>query len=362
MLKKIFCVSVCLLLLVGCTTIPNTQYSAQVILGEESDLIGLYSWPNNDSGESLSDTIKHYIKQTTQRDGLSDVTVIMDAPAGGVYSAKLYSDSPDVEGYVVRIPQFLNTGKLGYAGAQALMKTPIWQQGWRFFLPLGLAMDNQLSVQLLHFPPDYSLTDQDYLGSATSNRWESLLEVNGVQSDNVTLYETIVDIAPIAAPASAGSQLSGTYSYFADYAHQMLDNLAGPKQSGAHIGRPIVAYGSPVRSWVQEQYGVSLTVLGTGYINLSNGVMSSILGANHPSYFWYAAEQSCDDGWDVMQQDLIAARWQMLMGESPSSAPKAVLADSTSYWGEARYPEICQLVREQSSDCKTKPMKNCPSN
>ena len=33
----------------------------------------------------------------------------------------------------------------------------------------------------------------------------------------ITLTQTIVDIAPIAAPSSAGKDLEGVYSYFNNY-------------------------------------------------------------------------------------------------------------------------------------------------
>ena len=72
------------------------------------------------------------------------------------------------------------------------------------FLPLVLAVSNHRSVQLLHFPPDYA---QDYLGSKTSQRREDLLKANGVPLEEVTLYESILDIAPIAAPSNAAQTL-----------------------------------------------------------------------------------------------------------------------------------------------------------
>lgn len=347
----------CLALLAqGCASTAETSFA----LGDEKELAGLYSYPNTpDSTETLANTIEHYIKQTLTRDGFNDAQVKV-AKQGQQYTVTLQGDSAQIVDYNQRYPGFLTYGKLAYLGSQKLQKTPLWQKDWRFFLPLGLAMDNQRSVQLLHFPPDYSLPAQDYLGSSTSQRWEDLLTLNGVSPKQVTLYETIIDIAPIAAPAGDGKKLEGVYSYFSDYAHNMLGYMARPK-AGSLTARAVVAYGSPVRTWIEQQYQVKIGVLGTGYLKLDSQNKAPVLGANHPSYFWYAAEQSCDDGWTVMREDLIAARWQMQMPEAVHTSAAQVLNQATSYW-DTRHPEICQQVRVQSSDCTTKVMKNCPVN
>ncbi len=154
---------------------------------------------------------------------------------------------------------------------------------WRFFLPLGLSIVNHRSVQLLHFPPDYSLPDQNYLGSKTSQRWEELLKLNDVPPEEVTLHESILDIAPIAAPASAGKTLSETYSYFEPYVLKMLLLLLDTND-GKH-GLPIVAYGGPVRRWVSSFYKLEgFTVNTVNSILVTDTVSATILGANHPSY------------------------------------------------------------------------------
>lgn len=342
-----------LLALPACTTV----YHASIELGDEQRLTDLYSYPNQPGGsETLADTVKHYLAQTADRDGLHDATVNMRIE-GTQYAAVISSSSADVRRYSSRVPAFLSIGELAFAGAQALEKTPIWQDDWRFFLPLGLAMTQQYSVQLLHFPPDYSLPDQNYLGSKTSERWESLLELNGVAGTEVARYETIIDIAPIAAPASDGAKLEGSYAYFSQYAHELLSLLTKSQSSHAAV-RSVVAYGSPVHQWVETQFGVKLDVLGTGYLALDGQIKAPVLGANHPSYFWYAAEQSCDKGWQVMREDLIAARWQILMAASPAPKAAAAKANATTYWDD-RTGVICAQTRKQSKDCESKPIQYC---
>ena len=122
-----------------------------------------------------------------------------------------YGDSEHVNKYKNLILKFHENGKLAVTAVQNLRSDGKWnEREWRMFLPLGLAISNHRSVQLLHFPPDYSLPAQDYLGSKTSQRWVDLLEANGIPLEEVTLYENILDIAPIAAPSNAGSQLKHT--------------------------------------------------------------------------------------------------------------------------------------------------------
>lgn len=72
-------------------------------------------------------------------------------------------------------------------------------------------------------------------------------------------YQTIIDIAPIAAPASAGSALEGVYGYFTSYQRRMVSELSG---GSGDTRLPMVAFGAPVRSWITQQYGVNLPVLG----------------------------------------------------------------------------------------------------
>ena len=112
-----------------------------------------------------------------------------------------------------------------------------------------MALDNRKSVELLHFPPDYSLTQaQDYLESKTTDRWAALLSENGVAAAQTPAYQTIIDIAPIAAPASAGSDLEGVYDYFTDYQKTMVAQLT----AGAGTALPMVAFGGPVGTWVNK--------------------------------------------------------------------------------------------------------------
>ena len=138
-------------------------------------------------------------------------------------------------GYEKPLAALLDAGDLAYNGASKLNADGKWAYSWHFFLPLGMALENRKSVELLHFPPDYSLTQaQDYLKSATTDRWATLLTVNGIPAEQTPGYQTIIDIAPIAAPSNAGKDLEGVYDYFKDYQTTMVKQVSQTRQRRRH--------------------------------------------------------------------------------------------------------------------------------
>ncbi len=319
--------------------------AASVELGDGATLTSLFSYPNNDKPQTLAQTVQRYLQQSAQRDVLVgvDVTVVAD---GGRYAAT-YSGSGLPAGYGDRLAQFLKIGEEGVAAQVRMQQDGKWDsKDWRLFLPLGLAMADQKSVQLLHFPPDTSLTQQDYLDSATSRRWESLLELNGASTADVALYERIVDIAPIAAPASAGNSLAAAYDYFRDYAFDMLNYSVQPRPAPAKP-LPVVAYGSPVRQWVQDNLKAKLPVLGTAYVQVGQTANVPFLGANHPSYIWYAAKQSRTLALRTMHDDLASACWQVKTAADPGLDIKAAVSQCTAYWDQ-RDEQVCELTEIQA--------------
>jgi hypothetical protein len=215
-----------------------------------------------------------------------------------------------------------------------------------------MALENRKSVELLHFPPDYSLTQaQDYLRSATTDRWATLLTDNGIPADQTPGYQTIIDIAPIAAPASAGKDLEGVYDYFKDYQTTMVKEVS---QNARGATLPMVALGAPVRNWIKQQYGPTVNVLGLATISPKDGVKVPVLGSNHPSYIWYAANPESYTGDDaqakadaaglkVMGQDLSAACWQAGMGSKPGTDPTAQLKGCTQTWQVTQKEKTCEL-------------------
>lgn len=334
----------------------------RVELGNQERVTRLFAYPNNCNvicfkDWTLEQTVEHYLNQSVQRDGYPAATVKVHRD-----NDRYYADINGVpHDYKNPLNALLDTGELAYNGAKKLNADGKWAYNWYLFLPLGMALENRRSIELLHFPPDYSLTQaQDYLRSNTTDRWASLLTFNGIPADQTPAFQTIVDIAPIAAPASAGSDLEGTYGYFQDYQVRMVKEVTRT-QSGASL--PMVAFGSPVRSWIKQQYGVDLKVLGLGIISPSEGQKVPVLGSNHPSAIWYAADKANYNGdqdkadaagLKMMGQDLSAACWQAGVGSNTNADPQATLEACTQKWQVTAKKQTCELfyrtIREMTPE------------
>ncbi|MDD1137690.1 hypothetical protein M5G22_09020 [Pseudomonas sp. TNT2022 ID233] len=346
-------------------------------LGSTERVTRLFAYPNNCSvicfrNWTLEQTVAHYLSQSVQRDGYTNAKVLVKND-----NDQLYAEISGVpKGYDKPLTALLDAGDLAYNGASKLNADGKWAYSWYLFLPLGMALENRKSVELLHFPPDYSLTQaQDYLRSNTTDRWAALLTDNGIPADQTPAYQTIIDIAPIAAPASAGKDLEGVYDYFKDYQTTMVKQVS-QNASGAVL--PMVAFGAPVRNWIKQQYGATVNVLGLATISPSAGVNVPVLGSNHPSYIWYAADPSNYTGDDaqakadaaglkVMGQDLSAACWQAGMGSKPGTDPKTLLNSCTQTWQVTQKAKTCELfyttirnetVAQADKTCATAPVKS----
>ena len=343
-------------------------------LGSTERVTRLFAYPNNCSvicfrNWTLEQTVAHYLNQSVQRDGYNDAKVLVKTDNGQLY-AEISGVPKD---YDKPLAALLDAGDLAYSGASKLNADGKWAYSWYLFLPLGMALENRKSVELLHFPPDYSLTQaQDYLRSNTTDRWAELLTDNGIPAGQTPAYQTIVDIAPIAAPSNAGKDLEGVYDYFKDYQTSMVKQVS---QNASGVALPMVAFGAPVRNWIKQQYGPTVNVLGLASISPSEGVKVPVLGSNHPSYIWYAADPASYDGdqakadaagLKVMGQDLSAACWQAGMGSKPGSDAQKTLNDCTQTWQVTQKVKTCELfytsIRDLTPDqaaakCATAPIK-----
>jgi hypothetical protein len=322
-----------------------------VQLGSTERVTRLFAYPNNCNvicfrNWTLEQTVEHYLTQSVQRDGYGAAKVSVKRDNDIVYA----NISGVPKSYGQPLAALLNAGDLAYNGATKLNNDKKWAYNWYLFLPLGMALENRKSVELLHFPPDYSLTQaQDYLESATTDRWATLLTANGIAADQTPAYQTIIDIAPIAAPSNAGQALEGVYDYFNDYQTTMVKQVS---QNASGNALPMVAFGAPVRNWIKTQYGPTVKVLGLATITPTEGVKVPVLGSNHPSYIWYAADPESYDGdqakadaagLKVMGQDLSAACWQAGMGSKPDTDPTQQLNQCTQTWQVTQKEKTCEL-------------------
>ena len=163
----------------------------------------------------------------------------------------------------------------------------------------------------------------------------------------MALYESILDIAPIATSFDAGLHIDETYSYFENYLMEMLQLLLITDQD---VALPMVAYGGPVRRWVQEFFNLSgyFGVNSIATITVGNTDVP-ILRANHPTYIWYAADDGSQKAFEVMQKDLISACWQAKMGSSEAKSSSEVLTECKEFWtAESNAMTVCKYMKMQA--------------
>jgi len=341
----------------------------QFKLGSVERVSKLFSYPSNCHvicfhDQTLEETVDVYLTSSVKRDGYAQSEVIVNVDNDKVL-VTITGEIPAT--YQTIIEQFLQAGDLALAGAKKLHADEQWRANWRFYLPLGLAMQHHKSLQILHFPPDYVLNDvQDYLDTNTTKRWGALLTINGVPQAETDRFQTIIDIAPIAAPSLAGKTLKNTYNYFSAFTTSLIEHWTTPKsETSATI--PVVVFGWPARNWFAKQYNIALDVLSTGIIELENGRKVAVIGANHPSYIWYAGNvrdnpqgkpETENDAYQralkVMTEDLTVACWQSKMAgaslahsEVSLANVENTLASCQSKWA-AQPKQVCELYHQQA--------------
>ena len=332
-------------------------------------------------GMTADDVIELFTKDSLTRDGISftSVDVKFDSGVTG-YDVTIETNDPNASRYSTVHPKFIDNysqAEIGAAKCQA--KPGCWNKNnthedepWAFFPQFGLPMVMQRSVLMLNYPPTTALTQKDYLNTFTMNRWTRVLKAIGI--DNPTLYETIVDIRPIAAPGSGTSQnLPDAQTYFNDTARKtggyyinpqlalMVDPV--PESNNYNHSLPLVVLGTPARDEWNNITDSGTDILGTGTATIPGASKPTpyIMG-NHPDVTTY---QCCpkDPSSQCGSFDLIAdeevdvqiACWAQAMSENPDADPQATLANCKNKWVTNRSPDddltFCALARIDSNEC-----------
>lgn len=321
--------------------------SVEIPLGTEWELTQLFSFIQSD-GVKFTDYLAHTFNQSLQRDLFygSWADVYDD---DGTLGVKITSPNQDVSGYERVVPAWLDAGRTALAVYSADSEA-LDAAGMRFLLPFGLSMASSRSVQLLHYPPTETFTYLDYLYSPTNRRWECLLANNGFDGARNTVLERIVDVVPIAADGGDSSGIEPYNQSFIPYALEMLEAVLTPVRPGLAT-QPVVAYGGPVRDWleaafpklIEEELGVlSLLRLPLG----SHGSHTPVLCANHPSRFLYFEDNSPETNLEIMQQDLVAASWQIQMAADWNADPEVALEKAQARW-PAGSEQVARIARQQ---------------
>lgn len=363
-----------------------------IFLGSLDRVKLLFSFPNDPEDQDLDATVLHWINLILKRDNMVDKGFVSYIVHRGESQVWLhirapYSEMQPLLEYQRRIPMFLSHGEAAtQVIAQLKTEHTEWPPGlhppadnnvwdpqntgkWRFFLPWGMAMINQQSLNFFHYPPLRLLEGtQDYLDDPVPVRLKELMAANGATSvEEQNLHSTVMDGAPIAAPDDQGTQyVDGIpvhlipIQHFVDYQLAQITLLLNTSQVDPGYTVPMVVYGGPAKDQFQKLFGQELKTMQTLTIEIQPGLKTHVIGANHP-YAFYAVIQTsvgsgkinpanCHSGVEMMIKDLIVVGWQLKMAEDPTQDPTTVLNDLTAYWNDtAQAAKVCQLVQHEAS-------------
>ena len=322
--------------------------SVDIRLGSRAELYYLFPFTPK-STLNLSDVITFCICQTLQRDmflgSWADVYFEKDQ-----YCVKITCPNPrdDVSAYATLIPGHLKAATKAFELYRQHEQEILNVGNLSFMIPFGLAMARTKSLMLLHYPPNTTLDFMDYLYSKTNRRWQCLLWNNGAKGDQTRL-QSIIDAVPLAAGGGDSTGIAPFNSVFFPYREMILENQL--KTDGGESTMPAVAYGAPVRQGLQKDYPDQLKrepdVLDLYRLKLtSRKETTPVLFANHPSEFLYLNSKTpLEQRMTVVRQDLIAAGWQIRMGEDWNADPVKTLDEVKDHWAEDS--KVAAILKEQ---------------
>jgi hypothetical protein len=323
-----------------------------------------------DRSMAVASSIQLYLQNSLRRDQITDACGLKVTPMGAKgYQVSFQSNHPKAGSYGAIHTAWLKRGALALKGIWACQNSKdssCWEPKgagltcagpWQFYLPLGLPMQSQKIVMLLHYPPYSALQQSDYLNNATLNRWQRLLTTVGVAPADWTLYTTTVDIFPIAAPGSGESGCFPTVNavrYFGEqgsrYIPTMLEALvsqpAGEPQSQGT--RPVIIFGAEAIGYWNATYPQAKTaVLKAGSVSMNPAEpqkTTSFMGANHPIAAVYQSCTSAPGIATMAAQDLTTACFAKTMGGTPDADPVVVGAACQSAYDNPK-PESEQAAQ-----------------
>lgn len=333
-------------------------------------------------GMTTSDVVKLFTTDSLNRDGIKfDSLEVEFDQDNNSYNVTIVTDDSNASFYPFAHRVFVGNYTAALNGVNKCKANDgCWNKNntrpdepWAFFPQFGLPMVMQKSVLLLNYPPSTALTEKDYLNTFTMNRWTRVLTAVGI--DDPTLYETIVDIRPIAAPGSNTSQnLPDAQTYFNDpsghtggyYINPQLKQMLDPQSTSTSMTLPLVVLGTPAREEWNNITGVGKDILKTGTATIPGASKPTpfILG-NHPDVTTYqccsaSSSSECKDSHNLIPDeeiDVQIACWAQAMSENPGQDPETVLSDCHARWVTNRSKNadddrtFCALARIDSNEC-----------
>ena len=371
---------------------------------------------------TYAEVITHFTRLSLDQDhiGYDSDSVCVKAIAEG-YLVSI-TPKPGHEGEVLAFAEAHSRlvsrpyGGLALEGAEACKATPSWNPmagypvnssdgpcEWLPCLPLGLPMVNHRAVTLLHYPPIVALRNADYFNNNTLRRWAQVLECVGIPAGESTLYHSILDVNPIAAPGSGQSEYPNDYFpigltslYYDDetrgltYVRSMLELMLNPPSNkGNPYTLPLLVCGSPLydpqaAGWFRVRYKdqlprdehgsptVNVGQAGLVRLNPSSEKLTPYMIANHMIAAGVTG-RCTDDPTEIPNiskyeaQDLVAATFLKLCHDQPEIHPEEAARLACRRWfgaddgeGAARPPSsddqliLCALAQmDRCFDLKT---------
>lgn len=325
---------------------------------------------NPDVGlKTFADVIAHFTASSLAQDGIAikpDSLKIIRGEAG--YRVR-FEPMPGFEAQAEQFAKMhvamLDEAHFGLAlkGADACKLTPAWNpmagfpvnrsdgpSEWLPCLPLGMPVANQRAVSLMHYPPIVAYRTADYLNNMTLRRWAQLLNCVGIQE--TSLYHSILDVNPIAAPGSGESEYPNDYfpinltsQFFDDedrgltYVRSMLELMLNPPANASNpLSLPLLVCGSPLYDpqapgWFRTRYKALLPkdkngsptveVLQVGLLRLNpdSPKQTPYMIANHMIAAGVTGQCTNDPSkipniQKYEAQDLVAATWLSLYADA----------------------------------------------
>jgi len=356
-------------------------------LGEKSLVNALYPTPGtNGYPNSTAEIIKKFLNMSLENDGITFNTTnvsLVNIGSSTYYQIKIDSDDSKAADYKVMMPPIFqeNIGGQALNGVNACkeMGQVCWnplrgfgtgknESQWDIFMPLGLPLVSQKMIMLLHYPPYVSLEDHDYLKNNTMYRWERMLESVGVPKTEIRLYESIVDINPIAAPGSGQSAflpIMMATNYFdypqanREYIGPMMAHMIDPPANKSATNTlPIIIFGGEAIGFWRLKYRDQLPLDYKGFpefgvlqygslkVSSTSAKKTAYMGANHPIAAVY---QKCDTSPGILEmekQDLTTACFTQKLANDPAMDPETAQNACYEQWmkpkaGSAEEATIC---------------------
>lgn len=339
--------------------------------------------------QTFADVIRHFTASSLAQDHIAIVEGSLSVALQASGYCIQFDPMPGFEAQATRFADqhvlMLDERHFGLAlqGAEACKKTPAWNpmagypvnrsdgpSEWLPCLPLGMPVANHRAVTLMHYPPIVAYRTADYLNNMTLHRWSQLLTCVGIQE--TSLYQSILDVNPIAAPGSGESEypndyfpISLTSQFFDDetrglnYVRSMLELMLNPASNAANpLTLPLLVCGSPLYDpqapgWFRTRFkdqlpkdhhgSPTVDVLQVGLIRLhpDSAKLTPYMVANHMIAAGVTGECTSDatripNIQKYEAQDLVAATWLSLYAQALAQGvpfdPAAAKAQACQRW------------------------------